>query len=194
MIALILCGGRSLRMGSDKGLLTSNGETWAHLAAKKLQAIKAPVKYSINNDQETTYLKIFQPDELILDNETLAIGGPLKGILSAHLSATSADIFVLACDLVRMNITLPERLLKEKKQQPDFDVYAFTNNDFYEPLCAIYTAKGLSKIATMYREGKLKTHSLQFVLNQLQTCKIALPLADRKYFENFNSPSSVKGL
>ena len=43
MIGVVLCGGNSTRMGSDKGLLKEEEETWAELAGRKLKALQLPV-------------------------------------------------------------------------------------------------------------------------------------------------------
>ncbi len=189
MIGLVLCGGKSVRMGADKGMLLVNNQTWASIAEKKLTSLNILVKFSVNTDQEITYGNLFQKENIILDNQTLNIGGPLKGILSAHLTASNEDLFVLACDLVDMDTSLMAMLLKEKDQNIGFEAYIFSNNDFYEPLCGIYTAKGLEKIANLYKEGNLKKHSMQSVLAQLHTRRMVLTQSDQNYFKNFNTPT-----
>ncbi|WP_316784928.1 molybdenum cofactor guanylyltransferase [Pedobacter frigiditerrae] len=194
MIGLVLCGGQSERMGSDKGILLADGQTWAGLAEEKLKALNLYVKFSVNSNQESDYGNLFQKENLIPDDLTLKIGGPLKGILSAHLSAPVEDLFVLACDLIKMDISLMNRLMNEKIQHPDFDAYVFLNNDFYEPLCGIYTAKGLAKIMKLYNEGNLKKHSMHATLDLLNTYKIHLSASEQGYFKNFNSPTEINEL
>ncbi|TKC09928.1 molybdenum cofactor guanylyltransferase [Pedobacter polaris] len=194
MIGLVLCGGQSVRMGADKGTMLVNNQTWASLAERKLKSLNIPVKFSVNTGQEAIYSNLFQKENLIPDNQTLHIGGPLKGILSVHLSAPAEDLFVLACDLIKMDISLINKLIHEQKQHPDFDAYVFLNNEFYEPLCGIYTAKGLAKIVKFYKEGNLKKHSMHATLDLLNTDKLILPAAERSCFKNFNSPTELNEL
>ncbi|TCC87281.1 molybdenum cofactor guanylyltransferase [Pedobacter frigiditerrae] len=191
MIGLVLCGGQSERMGSDKGILLADGQTWASLAEEKLKALNLPIQFSVNANQESNYGNLFQKENLIPDDLTLNIGGPLKGVLSAHLSAPAEDLYVLACDLIKMDISLMNRLIDEKKQYPDFDAYVYLNNEFYEPLCGIYTANGLAKIMKLYNKGNLKKHSMHATLDLLNTYKINLSAAEQGYFKNFNSPSEL---
>jgi molybdopterin-guanine dinucleotide biosynthesis protein A len=191
MIGVVLCGGQSIRMGADKGLMTSGNDTWAYLTAKKLQSLQLPVKFSVNNSQEIAYGALFQNENLISDNQELAIGGPLKGILSAHLAFPDEDLFVLACDMISIESSLMTKLIVAKEQNSDFEAYVFTNAEFFEPLCGIYTANGLASILKVYREGNLKKFSLQFVLNQLYTYPISITDSLLSQFKNFNSPTEI---
>ena len=65
MLGLILCGGQSQRMGSDKGLMKLHEKSWAQLAADKLAAAGIPVKLSVNEQQLSLYADIFSKDELL---------------------------------------------------------------------------------------------------------------------------------
>jgi molybdopterin-guanine dinucleotide biosynthesis protein A len=194
MIGLILCGGQSKRMGNDKGLLFYQGQTWASIAAKKLHELKLQVKFSVNSQQELIYKKLFRQNDLILDREDLVVGGPLKGVLSAHLAFPDKDLVVLACDLILMESILLKKLIEDRKKSDAFDAHVYSRAEFYEPLCGIYTAKGLAKIANLYLNGKLEKHSMQFVLSHLLTAKTVLTVNDVRYFANFNSPTELEGL
>ena len=47
MLGIILCGGQSLRMGSDKGLLKLQSITWTQNAINKMTALNIPVTISV---------------------------------------------------------------------------------------------------------------------------------------------------
>lgn len=51
MTGVVLCGGQSARMKTDKGLITLNRFTWAQSAFNKLTEFKMPVFVSINSGQ-----------------------------------------------------------------------------------------------------------------------------------------------
>ena len=80
MLGVILCGGQSSRMGSDKGLLKLHANTWAQTAVDKMMALQLPVILSVNNNQYNDYSTVFSHEQLIKDNETLQVRGPLCGV------------------------------------------------------------------------------------------------------------------
>jgi molybdenum cofactor guanylyltransferase len=190
MLGLILCGGQSRRMGNDKGLLKQNGQCWVQIAAHKLSALHIPVKVSVNGQQLVSYAGIFSTADLIADDKTLSVNGPLLGLLSCHMAFPAQDIFVLACDMLLMETPQLYPLL-EKHRQENFDAYIFTNNGEAEPLCGIYTANALLNTLKLYQKEKLHKHSMKSVLERLKVCTIALREEEKKYFQNFNTPGEM---
>lgn len=190
MYGLVLCGGESSRMGSDKGLLLHEEKCWALIAADKLATLQVPVKVSVNKNQLAAYKKIFSATELIVDDEQLLIKGPLLGLLSCHLAFPNENLFVLACDMLNMDVYFLQSLHK-KYQQQKFDAYIFMNEGEEEPLCGIYTARALSLVLDMYKTKKLHKYSMKFVLSQLNICTIELSDGEKKNFQNFNSPAEL---
>ena len=194
MVGIILCGGQSLRMGSDKGLLKSEAKTWAQTGIDKIAALNIPVKISVNNQQYPEYAAVFPAADLITDNSSLSLKGPLLGLLSCHLAFPEDDLFILACDMPLMDSSELELLHKNYKENAGCDAYVFTNDGEPEPLCGIYTSKGLSTILAMLKKGDLVKHSMKFMLDHLSVKHIALSEGEKKYFRNFNAHSELNGL
>lgn len=190
MLGLVLCGGQSQRMGNDKGLLKQDGQCWAQIAAHKLSALQIPVKVSVNEQQLVSYAGIFSKDDLIADDKTLSVRGPLLGLLSCHIAFPAKDIFVLACDMLHMQTPQLYPLLKKYRQEKS-DAYIFTNNGEAEPLCGIYTANALSNTLKLYQKDKLHKHSMKSVLERFTICSIDLAEGEKKYFQNFNTPGEM---
>lgn len=193
MLGIILCGGQSQRMGSDKGLMKLEEKNWAQSAIDKMSALNIQVKISVNEQQFPLYAEIFSKDNLIIDDKTLSIKGPLLGTLSCHLAFPSEDLFVLACDMPLMEISMLQSLYKKKEEQ-NSDAFVFTNDGEAEPLCGIYTAKGLAVTLTMFKNGVLIKHSMKFMLDHLTVSKIPLSEEEKKYFKNINHHSELNGL
>jgi molybdopterin-guanine dinucleotide biosynthesis protein A len=187
MTGLVLCGGNSSRMGTDKGLLLVSGITWAETACSKLSNLIPAVTISVNAQQLPVYRSHFPDKTLIVDNPQLSVGGPLRGLLSVHLQLPKEDIFVFACDLLFMENIVFRNLLDKQQQSPAYEAYVFMNNQQAEPLCGVYTAKGLAKIFTAYHEGSLGKQSMKHVLEMLNTCYQPLPSAWQDYFKNINT-------
>jgi molybdenum cofactor guanylyltransferase len=194
MLGIILCGGQSSRMGSDKGLLVHEAKTWAQTAFDKLSSLKIPIKFSVNNMQQSEYVKVFDNEKLIADNDLLAVKGPLLGVLSAHLQNPDDDLFLLACDLPLMEPNLLKELFALHQQSNNYEAYIFTSNKEPEPLCGIYTSKALKKIIALQKENKLVKHSMKFILSKLIVCEIALHDSQKAFFRNFNAHADINGL
>jgi molybdopterin-guanine dinucleotide biosynthesis protein A len=194
MLSVILCGGQSTRMGSDKGLLPQDTGTWAQSAANKLTILESPVVLSVNKNQYNDYSAIFTTAQLIKDDETLQIRGPLCGVLSVHLQHPAEDLFTLACDMPLMEPRILKELFNYYKNNPGYQAYLFTNDGEAEPLCAIYTADGLSSIIQIHQKGNLVKHSMKFMLELLHSYIIPISDEQKKYFSNFNAHAELNGL
>lgn len=190
MVGIVLCGGQSSRMGSDKGLLKSGGQCWAERAAEKLSALAIPVKISINRMQLGSYKKIFPAIDLITDNEALFVKGPLLGLLSCHLACPSEDLFVLACDLPNLKSSYLESLYDVYRTQPA-SAYLFRNNGSAEPLCGIYTSHGLAQIFSYIKAGVITRHSMKHMLEHLNVHYIDLKKSEMEFLANANTPSDL---
>ena len=194
MLGIVLCGGESLRMGTDKGLLCHQNQLWAQLAHDKLSLLNLLVKFSVNPSQEEIYANYIGKEKLIVDNLSLDIRGPLLGLLSAHLLNPAEDLFLFACDMLLMETRLLQQLLNSFKTDNTFDAYVFTKSNQLEPLCGIYKAEGLKKITELLKNGYLTRHSMKNVLNNLNVNEIAVEERDYVCFGNFNSHEEVKDL
>ena len=193
MIGIVLCGGQSSRMGSDKGLLPADDSSWAQAATNKLAALKIPVSLSVNELQYNNYAAAFSATVIITDNDSLALHGPLLGVLSAHLQYPLQDLFVLACDMPLMETSVLTELYGHYLRTNKHNAFVFTNNDEPEPLCGIYCAKGLADILEMYKTHALTRHSMKFMLEHVNTRYIAIREEQKKYFKNFNAHADLNG-
>jgi molybdopterin-guanine dinucleotide biosynthesis protein A len=194
MTGAILCGGQSSRMGKDKGLLKLEAKTWAQTAIDKMDVLSLPVVLSVNSAQYSEYAAIFPPGQLVKDNESLLLKGPLCGVLSIHLQYPSEDLFVLACDMPLLDPGLLKELLTYYTGHPSFDAFVYTNENEPEPLCGIYKAKGLAHIIDIYRAGQLSRHSMKFMLEHINSYFVPLPADQKTSFRNFNAHSELNGL
>ncbi len=192
MLGVILCGGHSLRMGSDKGLLHINNTTWTQYIQNTIAALQIPAIVSVNSLQLQNYRSLFSTGLLVEDNNAITIYGPLKGIMSVHLKFPAEDLLVIACDMIKMQPAPLMQLLKSMNDTKD--AFVFMNNEHPEPLCAVYTAKALNKIYSLYSDDRLQKHSLLFALEQLNTCYLEIPDEWKDCFNNYNSKTDLAGL
>lgn len=193
MTGIVLCGGQSSRMGSDKGMLNTEGTAWAQLAINKLAALQMPVTLCVNELQYGAYAATFSDTPVITDNETLDLHGPLLGVMTAHLQYPMQNLFVLACDMPLMETSVLTELYQLYLQTDVYDGFVFTNDEQPEPLCAIYCANGLAAIADMHKKGLLKRHSMKSMIENLNICFVRVSKEQKKYFTNFNAHADLNG-
>ncbi len=139
--ALILVGGKSSRLGQEKGLLTINGISLVSRMQQVLSNCQLPVFLSCNSSQKG----LFQSDNDVIVDEFDAIG-PLGGILSAFRRDDSCDWCVVACDMPNINEASINNLLaahrstqittyrSRKKKYPEttFTIYPKSMTEMFE--------------------------------------------------------------
>ena len=179
---VVMCGGQSKRMGTDKGLICLKDTCWAKHMERKLTAIGLSVSIAINPSQYELYKAIFDPDMLVLDSKEIA--GPLNGIFSVHTKHPGDDLLLLACDMINMRTETLKDLIRSYQTQPKYDYYTYQNKEHAEPFCAIYTGSALS--ALMRANLNLSGWGLQKVLNMGETMRLSI--ADTDSFRNYNTP------
>ena len=173
LVGLVLCGGESRRMGRDKGLMLHDGVPWALSAGRKLMPWM-PVYYSIRQAQREAYAAVLPAERLIVD--TVDIGGPLNGLLSAHQRFPSADILLTACDMLHFDEVSLEKLLAAR-EAGEADFIAYGDERLWQPFGCVYTSRGLRKASGH--------PSLQSLLRSGRTQ--GLPVTDAAAFANDNA-------
>jgi molybdopterin-guanine dinucleotide biosynthesis protein A len=194
MLGVVLCGGRSTRMGTDKGLIHTSPGTFAQAAVQKLSSLGLPVIISVNTDQYDTYRSFFTDSALLKDRSSLSIKGPLLGVLSAHLNRPDEDLFILACDMPLMESFLLKELTEAYSQNPSKGAFVFTTKGEPEPLCGIYTARMLASFLNLHNKGHLNKHSMKYLLEHSDVLAIPAPAVYEKYFTNVNTHAALNGL
>lgn len=126
---IVLAGGLSSRMGSDKSLMKLNGKSLIEYSIEALLPICSKVVISSNNlIYNFTGCEVW-PDELF-------DGAPIIGIYSC-LKRSETDLnIILSCDMPLMNTSMLRYLL-EKSEDYGITVPIHENGQI-EPLCGIY--------------------------------------------------------
>lgn len=185
LTGIVMCGGKSVRMGTDKGLILKGDKTWVELAYDKLSSLSIPVKISINASQVESYGKILREVELFMDN--ISIPGPLAGLLSAHRALEGDDLLILACDMTDISVDTIQNGINEYNINKDkYDFFVFRNGEDNEPLLGIYSFRGLEKIDRLFTSGDLKKYSMKYILEIGNTYSILLNEERKKEFMNYN--------
>jgi molybdenum cofactor guanylyltransferase len=194
MLGIVLCGGASIRMGRDKALMPTEKGNWAEKILDNFKNLNIPGLLSVNRKQVDQYRSAFPGVELICDNDSLQIKGPLAAVLSVHGKYPAEDLLVIACDMPMMELVVLEGLVNQYKKEPGHDAYVYTNEGEPEPLCGIYAAAGLASIKAMYDRGELLKHSMKFMLDHLSVVRTPIPETWKICFRNINTHADLNGL
>jgi molybdopterin-guanine dinucleotide biosynthesis protein A len=181
---LVLAGGKSRRMGSDKALLLQNGETQLSRAVALLESQLERVFVSTRHEQDgdserARYARIVdQYDDM----------GPLAGILSAMDSNREVAWLVLACDLPNIDAATIEYLLAHCSAEHCASAYVSVHDGLPEPLCAIYRPAARVSIDAFVAQGKFCPRKI--LLNS-PTHLLTQP--NPEALHNINSPDDLAG-
>jgi len=137
---LVLSGGKSTRMGRDKGSLTYHGRPQREYLYEMIRPFCDKTYLSIRSDQEG---EIGDRWERIVD---IDLGkGPLNGLLSAHEKHPDVSWLVLACDLPLINVQTIRQLIEARAGHKDATALATHESGLPEPLAAIWEPRALRK-------------------------------------------------
>lgn len=191
-MGLVLCGGRSTRMGHDKGLIRSGKMTWAEQQVSKLKILGLPVFISINESQVAAYLEIFQPTQLIVDRPFSNINGPLQGLLSAHHAFPEKHIVCIPCDMPNLSETFLTKLLNIfTRYYPEYQLFIPKAAEQIQPLCGLYAKECLDYFTEQYEAGYLKNKSMIHLVKTHPGVKMILFDDAEEEFGNYNTPKDL---
>ena len=157
---LVLAGGRSTRMGHDKGLLEYYRQPHRFYLADLLQRHCAQVYISINPQQPQLQSEKYA---YLVDAPDYVDMGPPGALLSAHAQLPEVSWLIVSCDLPFFNEDCVRQLIDQRA--PDKDATAFLNPDTQqpEPLVAIYERAFLGTLPEIFHGGE---KSLRRVLSR----------------------------
>jgi molybdopterin-guanine dinucleotide biosynthesis protein A len=140
LYGLVLSGGKSTRMGSDKGQLTYHGMPQREYLYELLEKVCNRVFISIREEQRDSFSRDFR---FITDNDRFK--GPFNGIMSAHAQYPAVAWMVLACDLPLIDLPTLQHLRDSRRPAMDATAFATKKSRLPEPLAAIWEVSGLNK-------------------------------------------------
>jgi molybdopterin-guanine dinucleotide biosynthesis protein A len=146
---LVLAGGQSSRMGSDKASLSIAGNTLLERAVAALSEHLPAVYVSITDAQA---VEPGRAQFKLIKDELHAIG-PAAGILSAHLQDPEAAWLVVACDMPLLDSALIGELIAGRDPRSDATAWLPEQATTPEPLCAIYEPATLAAFLNKVQAG-----------------------------------------
>jgi len=174
--AIILAGGKSSRMGTDKGFVIYKNKAFIqHIIEAITPLVDEIIIVSNNPDYDVFRLKRFDD---IIEN-----AGPLAGVYTGlHYTKTENNL-VVSCDVPLINSETLSLLIDEINNESD--VVQLESQGKTMPLIATYKKQCATTFYTLLNEGERR---LRVALNHLKVKTIPLDKDHEKFTKNINTP------
>lgn len=148
---IVLCGGKSTRMGVPKATLPFGPETMTQRVVRLLATTVSPIVAVAARDQELPPL----PDDVIVARDEREARGPLEG-LRAGLTALPESVdaaYVTSCDVPLLVPAFVEHMLG---LLGDHDIAVMEIDGFTHPLSAVYRRSVLPQVESLLEQDRLR--------------------------------------
>lgn len=187
LYGLIICGGQSSRMATDKCFLPYYEVPQYNYLARILTNTKQPICQEVIISCNTSQIeKIDKSYEVIVDLPKYQKIGPMAALLSTFNTYPDRDFLVIGCDYPFVNSKDIQTFLDTIKG--DSIAAAFYNKEgFYEPLLAWYSRNSQKKLLGQFETGN---YSLNHFLKQWEAEKYTPP--DEKIMTSIDTPEEYQ--
>lgn len=184
---VILAGGSSTRMGSDKALLRYDGATLIESIYRRMAAMFREVIVVTN----TPELYGFVPCPKVAD--IIPGMGALSGIHAALRHTGAEHVFVAACDMPSIGGDLVRCMVAMRE---GYDAVVPESGSGLEPLCAVYGKGVLPAIEEALRSGCGKVAAIlpKVRVKTLSRDEVSLVDPGFRSFLNINTPDDYDAL
>lgn len=162
---IVLCGGRSTRMGTSKALLPFGPETMLQRVIRLLGGVVSPIVAVAAADQQLPQL----PAEVIVTRDEREGRGPLEGLragLKALPDAVDAA-YVTSCDVP---LLVPAFVLRMLDLARGYDIAVMEIDGFPHPLSAVYRRAVLPQVEDLLTADRLRP---VFLFDAVKTRRVA---------------------
>jgi molybdopterin-guanine dinucleotide biosynthesis protein A len=173
MLTVILTGGASRRMGTDKAMLPLGGDTMALMLAKRYEPL-GEVAFSVNRPGR---FPVGPYRELV---DAYPNCGPLNGIVSAFQQTEEDVIFLTATDMPAGDVAAVETL---RQGLAGYDACIYEN----EPLFGVYSRRCLAPALSCLESGQ---YALRGFLKTIALHRLSAP--NETLFLNLNTPEEYQ--
>jgi molybdenum cofactor guanylyltransferase len=187
LTAVLLAGGESRRMGTDKATLLFRGKPLWQIQLETLQKLRPKeIFVSARIDPQ------WRPDDVLFVADVPPSRGPLGGLSASMNRMSTTHLLALAIDMPSMSNTYLEFLCAHI--EPGCGVLPKIS-DRAEPLAAIYPREAAIESGKALAAADLSLQSLTCDLVSMGKLRvIPVALHERKFFRNINELCDLKSL
>lgn len=173
LTGVVLAGGKSQRMGSDKAALQWQGSSLLKSRLSLLEETLNNECYVSGNYPEFRHIK-----------DSSESKGPLSGILSCLQTLNQQFCLFIPVDMPLLNMQVLDVIINQHQTEPGN--YYFSNSVF--PIIVEANAKNLSCLADVLSLPVAKQRSIKAFLNLIQATEIEIPKELASAMVNTNTP------
>jgi molybdopterin-guanine dinucleotide biosynthesis protein A len=185
IIGAVLAGGQSSRMGRDKSAAVLSGSTLRDRALAVLDRFFSRVVLSVaSTDAEA-------PGRTVVVDRYQGLG-PLAAVEAVLTAARGRAVFVLACDLPRVDDEVVQRILSVAAAKAEDDgarAWVGAASGRLQPLCGVYAAACLPLVRRHLERGCLAMRQL---LSALDVVEVRLDDLGSDKLLNLNYPADLE--
>lgn len=178
---IILAGGKSSRMGTDKVLLEIDKKTLLERAIELLKPFCTTLIISSNNPDHKKIEYEFIPDEI-------KNCGPIAGVYTCLKKSKTEWNFVISVDSAYVELDFVKFLISKIDE---FNAVVPIHKKGKEPLIALYNKSSLKEIARRIENGNYKMYHLLDALNTKFVDSNNWNTKYPKLFHNINRPEDL---
>jgi len=178
----ILCGGKSSRMQSEKGLVLYQNKPFIEHIIEAALPISGNIQL-ITNTNDYDYLGYKKIKDIIIDK------GPIGGIYTALANSETELNLILSCDIPLISTEILLELTQ--KHSENFEVSLFEEATRIHPLIGIYSKKLIPILKKAIDENDLKMMNL---LSKVRHQKLYVEESKSNLFKNINSLTELNEL
>jgi molybdopterin-guanine dinucleotide biosynthesis protein A len=155
--ALILCGGKSSRMGRDKALLPFGPELMLQRVVRLMAEVVEPSNIVVVAAPEQLVPSL--PEGVEIARDALAHQGPLQGLATglAAIGGRVDAVFATGCDAP---LLVPAFIRRMFELLGDFDIVVPFDGEHHHPLAAVYRPAGLPLAEELLNSGQFSPQGL----------------------------------
>jgi len=178
----ILCGGKSSRMQSEKGLVLFQDKPFVEHIIQAVLGVTSNIKL-ITNGTDYDYLTYQKLPDLVTDK------GPLGGIYTALTDSETEFNLILSCDIPLISTELLQELISKHNEEAEITIFASESR--LHPLIGIYSKKVVPVIKSAIDNDDLKMMNL---LAKIPHQIITIEESENFHLTNINSLDELNDL
>lgn len=177
---IVLAGGKSSRMGSDKGLIKIDNKTFVENVIAAMEPLVNEI-IIVSNNPEYDQFGFYRVEDDIKDS------GPLAGLYSGLKYSNSEFNLVLSCDIPIIKTEILEKLIEVDYK--NYEVTQIESHNKTMPLIAIYQKQCMHKCLELLQQDERR---LRVAVNQLKTKTIVIDSEYDPFVKNVNNKEDLK--